>query len=123
MSRTVGVGAFLGAFALSVSMAAADSAPPVDYVGLFRTKVLPCVHPTVEADKATIELRKEATTSGDITTARVGAFYAGLIKKNSMEVDIMIRQSGSIRQLKINVLSDTSAVHGSCDLTKNWADF
>jgi hypothetical protein len=122
MVRTVGVGVFFAAYALGVSIAAADSAP-VDYVGLFRTKVLPCIHPTVAADKATIEIRKEATTSGDITTTRVGAFYAGLIKKNSLEADVMIRQAGSIRQLKINVLSDTSAVHGACDLTKNWVDF
>ena len=107
---------------LPLSSAVADTAP-VDYVELFKTKIMPCLHPTVKSDSVSVELRKEPATSGDVTTARVEAFYAGLIKKNSIQVDIMVRQSGSIRQLQVKVLSDTSMLHGSCDLTTNWKDF
>jgi hypothetical protein len=107
---------------LHLSSAVADTAP-VDYVELFKTKIMPCLHPTVKADSVSVELRKEPATSGDVTTARVEAFYAGLIKKNSIQADIMVRQSGSIRQLQVKVLSDTSMMHGSCDLTTNWKDF
>jgi hypothetical protein len=107
---------------LPLSSAVADTAP-VDYVELFKTKIMPCLHPTVKSDTVSAELRKEPATSGEITTARVEAFYAGLIKKNSLQVDIMVRQAGSIRQLQIKVLSDTSMLHGTCDLTTNWKDF
>ena len=116
----IGLGAAVSI--LPLSPAVADTAP-VDYVELFKTKIMPCLHPTVKSDSVSVELRKEPATSGDITTARVEAFYAGLIKKNSIQADIMIRQSGSIRQLQVKVLSDTSMLHGSCDLTTNWKDF
>jgi hypothetical protein len=127
-TRRLGVGLFALVAAVSIMRlphAAAQTTAPgsIDYLELFKTKVMPCIHPTVKPDTVTVELRKEPTTSGDTTTARVEAFYKGLIKKNSIQADIMIRQAGSIRQLKVNVLSDTSAVHGSCDLTSNWQDF
>ena len=108
---------------LTLSPAVADTPSPVDYVELFKTKIMPCLNPTVKSDSVSVELRKEPATSGDITTARVEAFYAGLIKKNSIQADIMVRQSGSIRQLQVKVLSDTSMLHGSCDLTTSWKDF
>ena len=106
----IGLGAVLSI--LPLSPAVADTASPVDYVELFKTKIMPCLHPTVKMDSVAVELRKEPAPSGDITTARVEAFYAGLIKKNSLQVDIMVRQSGSIRQLQVKVLSDTSMLHG-----------
>jgi hypothetical protein len=108
---------------LPSSSAVADTASPVDYIELFKSKIMPCLHPTVKSDAVSVELRKEPATSGDVTTARVEAFYAGLIKKNSIQADIMVRQSGSIRQLQVKVLSDTSMLHGSCDLTTTWKDF
>ena len=128
MSRQTRLGLFALAAAVSVlhlPSAAADTTNPaaVDYVALFKAKIFPCLHPTVKADLVNVELSKPATTSGDITTARVEAFYWGLIKKNSLQADIMIRQAGSIRQLKVDVLSDTSSLHGSCDLTKDWKDY
>ena len=116
----IGLGATMSI--LPSSSAVADTAP-VDYVELFKTKIMPCLHPTVKSDSLSVELRKEPATSGEITTARVEAFYAGLIKKNSLQVDIMVRQAGSIRQFQVKVLSDTSMMHGSCDLTTNWKDF
>jgi hypothetical protein len=114
-----GLEAVCGVILMASMAAAADP----DYIGLFKTRALPCLHPTVKADQATVELRNGPTTSGDTTTVRLQAFYPGLVKKNSLEADLLVRQSGSIRQLKVNVLTDTSAVHGSCDLTKNWKDF
>jgi hypothetical protein len=128
MTRQIRSGLFgLGA-ALSLLHplgAAAETTSPasLDYVEIFKTKIFPCIHPTVKTDTLKVELSKDAATSGDITTARVQAFYQGLINKNSMQVDIMVRQAGSIRQLKANVLSDTSALHGSCELVKDWKDF
>jgi hypothetical protein len=113
----------LGALCGAMLMASLATAAEPDYVGLFKTRVLPCLHPTVKADQATVELRNGPTTSGDTTTVRLQAFYPGMVKKNSLEADLLVRQLGSIRQLKVNVLSDTSSVHGSCDLTKNWKDF
>jgi hypothetical protein len=128
MTRQIRLGLFgLGA-ALSLLHppgAAAQTTSPasLDYVEIFKTKIFPCLHPTVKVATLKVELSKDAATSGDITTARVQAFYQGLINKNSMQVDIMVRQAGSIRQLKANVLSDTSALHGSCELVKDWKDF
>jgi hypothetical protein len=118
-----GLGAALSL--LHVPGAAAETTSPasLDYVEIFKTKIFPCIHPTVKIDTVKVELSKAAATSGDITTARVQAFYQGLINKNSIQVDIMVRQSGSIRQLKADVLSDTSALHGSCELVKDWKDF
>jgi len=128
MTRQIRLGLFGLGVAVSILHAPssrAETATPstVDYVELFKTKIFPCLHPTVKSDTVKVELRKEAATAGEITTARVEAFYQGLIKKNSLQVDIMVRQAGSIRQLKVNVLSDTSSLHGSCDLVTDWKDF
>jgi len=108
---------------MSPPHAAAQTTAPIDYLALFKTQIMPCIHPTVKEDTVTVELRKEPTTSGETTTARVEAFYKGLIRKNSIQADIMVRQAGSIRQFKVSVLSDTSPVHGSCDMESNWKDF
>ncbi len=114
-----------GAFALAPFAALADATDPstIDYVAMFKTRILPCLHPTVSVDKATVEVQKAPAKAGDVTTTRIAAFYPGLLKKNALQADIMVRQSGSIRQIQVNVLSDTSSLHGSCDLTKNWVDF
>jgi hypothetical protein len=106
---------------LLTSQVSAAEAP--DYSELFRTKGLKCVHGTVNTDKAKVEITRPAEAAGDITTVRVKAYYEGLIKKNVMEAELMVRQSGSIRQMKIHVLSDTGTGLGSCALEKDWADF
>ena len=111
------------ACALLVSLATAQSTGSVDYVELFRTKVLSCVHPTVQPEKATIKVQKDSVHSGDTSTTRMAAFYPGLIKKNAMQVDVIVRESGSIRQMRINVPSDTSALQANCPLANNWVDF
>jgi len=98
-------------------------AADIDYPGLFKSKILKCVHPTVSPDKATVEIVNGPTTKGDITTTRLKAFYPGLIKKDSMELNVLVREAGSIRQMKIDVLSDSSVGVGHCSLTKDWSDF
>ena len=102
---------------------AASAADPVNYTELFRTKAIKCLHSTVNPDKATVEIVKPAEKAGEITTVRVKAFYDGLIRKNTLEADLMIREAGSIRQMRIKTLSDSAAAVGSCDLEKGWKDF
>lgn len=114
--------ALSAAFVSAATVAGAENAA-VDYIEMFRTKILPCIHPSVKTDKAQIEIAKESAKSGDTTTTRIQAFYPGMIKNNAMQADILVRESGSIRQMRVNVLSDTSSMHGSCDMTKNWVDF
>ena len=46
-----------------------------------------------------------------------------MLNRYRSEADLMIRKSGTIRQMKIKVLSDTGTALASCDLEKNWKDF
>jgi hypothetical protein len=95
------------------SSLAADTA---NYTDLFRTRAIKCIHPTVNPEKATVEISKGPETQGDATTVRVKAFYQGLLKKDAMEADLIIRQAGSIRQMKVQLLSDTGPAHKPCAL-------
>jgi hypothetical protein len=113
-----GAAALLAWGALTGAAAAED----VKYADLFRTHAMKCLHPTVNAANATIETLKGPEKAGDVTTVRLKAYYQGLIKKGVMEAELMIRQAGSIRQMKVNVLAD-SAAHKPCELEKNWKDF
>jgi hypothetical protein len=106
-----------------VFAAGAARADAIDYVALFKNNALKCIHSSVDPAKAQVEISKPPATEGEITTVRLKTFYEGLIKKNSMETDLMIRQSGSIRQMKIKVLSDTGTQLFGCALEKDWKDF
>ena len=112
----------LGMAALALPAIAADK-PVVDLPSLIKSKVIKCLHPTVNPEKATVEVVKPAVTEGEISTTRFKVYYDGLVKKNSMDLDIMVRSAGSIRQMKVKVLADSGTGGGSCDLTKNWSDF
>ena len=118
--RTSALCLAVSAALLSTKSLAAD-AP--NYTELFKTKALKCLHPTVDPNKSTVELLKGPEQKGETTTVRVKVYYPGLLKKDSMEADLMIRQSGSIRQMRVTVLADSSAAHKGCDLEKNWQDF
>jgi hypothetical protein len=113
----------VGAVVVACMIAAPASADPTRYEDLFRTVGLKCVHPTLNVDKATVEILKGPDTSGDITTIRLKAYYEGWVHKNVLESDLIIRQAGSIRQMSIKVLSDTGAPHKKCDLESGWKDF
>ena len=97
-------------------------AEDVSASALVKDKILKCLHPTINAAKANIEAQAPKT-EGDITTTRVKVFYEGLIKKNSLELEVLVRASGSIRQFKANVLSDTAVDMKPCEMTKTWTDF
>jgi hypothetical protein len=114
---------FASAAVVCLFAGSSPAAEGVNYIDLFRTRAIKCIHPTVNPEKATVETVKEPEAKGDTTTVRVKAFYQGLLKKDSMEADLMIRQAGSIRQMKIQVLSDTGSVHKPCTLEQNWQDF
>jgi len=114
---------FCGRAVVCLFAGSSPAAEGVNYIDLFRTRAIKCIHPTVNPEKATVETVKEPEAKGDTTTVRVKAFYQGLLKKDSMEADLMIRQAGSIRQMKIQVLSDTGSVHKPCTLEQNWQDF
>jgi hypothetical protein len=120
--RIAGATGLIAALCCGLNLAPAAAAD-VDYGKLFLERALKCLHPTANPEKATVEIAKGPETKGDISTVRLKVFYSGLIKKHSMDADLMIRQAGSIRQMKVNVLSDTGSEISRCDLTKNWADF
>jgi|SRR5579875_2586217 len=103
--------------------AASVRAADLDYAGLFRDHALKCLHPTVHADKARIEVVKGPEQHGDVSTVRLKVFYSGLIKKHAMDADLLVRQAGSIRQMKVQVLADTGTELHRCGLTTNWVDF
>ena len=100
----------------------AQAADP-NYAEMFRTRALKCIHSTVNPDKATVEVTRGPTTLGDVTTVRLKTFYEGLVRKNVMESEVMIRQAGSIRQWKVNTLADSGTGGHNCALEKNWTDF
>jgi hypothetical protein len=108
--------------AAALLLGAAAPAGGMDYAALFRSRVLPCIHPTADPKRTGVEVEAPATTSGEITTVRIKARYPGLIFRNDMELELMIRQSGPIRQMKVVVLSDTG-VAGHCDIEAGWHEF
>lgn len=115
-----GTSIFAGA---CLAASAASAADPINYTELFRTKAIKCLHGTVNPDKATVEITKPAEKSGEVTTVRVKAFYDGLVRKNTLEAELMIREAGSIRQMRIKTLSDSAPSVSGCDLEKGWKDF
>jgi len=117
----VAAAAFLALSQLTLARPAA--ADTIDYVNVAKNNVLKCVHPTVKIDTATAEVAKPTEVTGDTSRTRVTVYYSGLVKKNKMDVDILVRQAGSIRQMKINVLADSSTGVAPCAMAKNWGDF
>jgi len=113
----------LGAATVACLLVGPAWADAPNYQDLFRSKALKCIHPTLTVDKATLETIKGPETSGEVTTVRLKVYYEGWMKKNVMESDLLIRQAGSIRQMRVKVLSDTGAAHKPCALESNWADF
>ena len=110
------------ALGIVAGVAPARAADP-NWVELFRSQAIKCLHGTVNPDKAVIEVIKGPQTVGEVTTVRLKTYYDGLVRRNVMETDLMVRQSGSIRQLKISPLSDTGTSLTKCELEKTWRDF
>jgi hypothetical protein len=98
-------------------------AETINYTEIFRTKALGCIHPTANLEKATVEIEKDPSTTGEVTKARIKVYYEGWLKRQVMESELLVRQSGSIRQMRVTVLSDTGSAYASCALEMNWSDF
>ncbi len=111
------------ALALTAGLLLARGALAMDYVEFARSTLLPCVHSTVNVDKAKAEYAKEPVTEGEMTTARVKVFYKGWIRSNSMLFEIKNRHAGSINQIRAEVLEDSSPVHSpDCKYLEGWQD-
>ena len=109
--------------ALTAGLLLAGNALALDYVDFARTTLLPCVHSTVNVEKAKAELAKDPVTEGDLTTARVKVFYKGWIRSNSMLFEIKNRHAGSINQVRAEVLEDSSPVSTpDCKYLQGWQD-
>ena len=96
-------------------------AEPVNYEKITRERILQCLHPTTDPKKATVEVVKTSTSNQGEET-RVKVFYEGLVRKNALEMDVMIRRAGNISQLQVKVLADSSPSLSSCPMTKYWID-
>jgi hypothetical protein len=70
---------FCGRAVVCLFAGSSPAAEGVNYIDLFRTRAIKCIHPTVNPEKATVETVKEPEAKGDTTTVRVKAFYQGLL--------------------------------------------
>jgi len=103
----------------SVCLAMALPAAAADNVVTFVQKeLLKCIHPTIKVEKAKVEIDKPTVTEGDTSTTRVRVFYEGVVKKNSMLVEVM-EKAGKPRLVQVQVLEDTGTGHSpTCKYTK-----
>ena len=99
--------------ALAWPIAAAD-----DVLSFAQQELLKCIHPTVNVEKAKAEIDKPTVTEGDTSTTRVRVFYEGMIKNNSMLVEVR-EKAGKPRLVQAKVLEDTGTGHSpTCKYTK-----
>ena len=94
------------------------AAASVDVLSFVQKELLHCIHPTIKVDKAKVEIDKPTITDGDTSTTRVRVFYEGMVKKNSMLVEVM-EKAGKPRLVQVQVLEDTGTGHSpTCKYTK-----
>ena len=90
----------------------------IDAVSFVKTELLHCIHPTVKVDNAQVEIDKPTVTEGDTSTTRVRVFYQGLVKKDSMLVEVM-EKAGKPPLVRAKVLEDSGTGHSpNCKYTK-----
>jgi hypothetical protein len=115
MHRSLRLSGLIGSICLAMVFPLTASADAVSFV---KTELLHCIHPTVKADKAQVEIDKPTVTEGDTSTTRVRVFYEGAIKKNSMIVEVM-EKAGKPPLVRAKVLEDTGTGHSpTCKYTK-----
>ena len=101
--------------AMALPATAADSDNVLSFV---QKELLKCIHPTIKVDKAKIEIDKPTVTEGDTSTTRVRVFYEGMVKNNTMLVEVA-EKAGKPRLVKVQVLEDTGTGHSpTCKYTK-----
>ena len=120
MHRSLALLVLIGSACLAMVLPTRASADAVSFV---KTELLHCLHPTVKADKAQVEIDKPTATEGDTRTTRVRVFYEGLVKKNSMLVEVM-EKAGKPPLVKAKVLEDTGTGHApTCKyLQEGWQE-
>ena len=105
----------------SICLAMALPAPAADsdnVLSFVQKELLKCIHPTIKVDKAKVEIDKPTVTEGDTSTTRVRVFYEGMVKNNTMLVEVM-EKAGKPRLVKVQVLEDTGTGHSpTCKYTK-----
>ena len=101
--------------AMALPATAADSDNVLSFV---QKELLKCIHPTIKVDKAKVEIDKPTVTEGDTSTTRVRVFYEGMVKKNTLLVEVT-EKAGKPRLVKVQVLEDTGTGHSpTCKYTK-----
>jgi hypothetical protein len=116
MHRALRLSALLGIACLALALPPTASAAEV--VSFVKTELLHCIHPTVKVDKAQVEIDKPTVTEGDTSTTRVRVFYEGLIKKDSMLVEVM-EKAGKPPMVRAKVLEDSGTGHSpTCKYTQ-----
>src|SRR5712664_3991649 len=103
MHRSWRLSVLISSACLAMTFPAAAS---VDVLSFVQKELLHCIHPTVKVDKAKIEIDKPMVTEGDTSTTRVRVFYDGVLKKNTMVVEIA-EKAGKPPLVKAQVLEDT----------------
>ena len=89
-----------------------------DILSFVQKELLKCIHPTINVDKAKVEIDKPTVVEGDTSTTRVRVFYEGIVKKNTMVIEIMER-AGKPPLVKTRILEDTGTGHApNCKYTK-----
>ena len=121
MHRSLRLSALIGIACLA--MAFPPTASAAEVVSFVKTELLHCIHPTVNVDKAKIEIDKPTINEGDTSKTRVRVFYEGTIKKNSMLVEVM-EKAGTLSLVRAQVLEDTGTGHSpSCKyLKEGWQE-
>ena len=115
MHRSLRVAVLLSGVCLAIAMPSVASADAVSFV---KKELLNCIHPTVKADKAQVEIDKPTVTEGDTSITRVRVFYPGLVKKDSMLIEVM-EKAGKPPLVRAKVLEDSGTGHApSCKYTK-----
>ena len=117
MHRSLRLLALISSICLAMALpaTAADSDNVLSFV---QKELLKCIHPTIKVEKAKVEIDKPTATEGDTSTTRVRVFYEGMIKNNTMLLEIA-EKAGKPRLVKVQVLEDTGTGHSpTCKYTK-----
>jgi hypothetical protein len=116
MHRSLSLLVLIGIACLAMALPTVASA--ADAVSFVKTELLHCIHPTVNVDKAQVEIDKPTVTEGDTSITRVRVFYEGWIKKDSMLVDVM-EKAGTPPLVRAKVIEDSGTGHApNCKYTE-----
>jgi hypothetical protein len=96
----------IGAVSLIAGLSFSASAFALDYLEFAQKEIMTCAHPKSEFRKA--EYDRPPSVVNNLNVARVKIFYKGLIKENSMTVEIKHNSNQKPELITAEVLDDTS---------------